>query len=140
MPKSSNISGATEFYCDIHHPEECAIKKKLGILADKWNLSILTLFHLRENEWKVDSANKKRVREKSVVEKKAEDISLSFNQLKKELHSISSKVLAEKLNLLLKENYLNKKEFLLGKMKRTLYSLTEKGKRTKEVLMFIQKK
>ncbi|MEK6845987.1 MAG: winged helix-turn-helix transcriptional regulator [Nanoarchaeota archaeon] len=67
-------------------------------------------------------------------------IKVSFNQIKKELHSISSKVLTERLNLLLLEGYLNRKEFLVGKMKRTLYSLTEKGKNTKEILMFIQKK
>ncbi len=120
-----------KFYCDIHHPEECAIKKKLGILADKWNLSILTLFHLRENERRID---------KKLRDKDKSGISLSFNQIKKELHSISSKVLTERLNLLLLEGYLNRKEFLVGKMKRTLYSLTEKGKNTKEILMFIREK
>ena len=115
------------FYCDFKHPENCQIKKSLSILADKWNLAIISLFHQNLDWLNTDS-------------KLYSDFSLSFNQIKRELQSISSKVLTERLNQLVLENYLHKETFSEGRRKRTLYYLTKKGVLSKEVLILINER
>lgn len=63
-------------------PKKCKIKKEIDILSDKWTVLIIRLYF----------NNKK----------------LTFNELKKQLKPITSKVLSEKLKKLVKEDYLKK--------------------------------
>ncbi len=97
-------------YCRGTDPKKCKIKSELDILGDKWTLVILRLFFI------------------------SQDQTYSFNELKKELKTITSKVLSEKLKKLVDCGYLEKKDINEKKKKRTIYSSLEKVRKLKNII------
>ncbi|MGM5483386.1 MAG: winged helix-turn-helix transcriptional regulator [Nanobdellota archaeon] len=95
--------------------EKCTIYRTLDIIGKKWSLLIILSIYKNKN-------NKKQ-----------------FNSIKKDLHSITSKILSKRLKELEYEEIL-KKEIDSSKIPiNTYYSLTDSGKKLIKIIQDIKK-
>ncbi|MCA9460172.1 MAG: helix-turn-helix transcriptional regulator [Nanoarchaeota archaeon] len=94
--------------------KNCLLYKNLDFLGKKWTIFILLKFY----EEKCDS--------------------ISYSMLKKDLPGITSKIISERLNELVKENILINEKKIVNKVLNSNYKLSQSGEELKDIVIALR--
>lgn len=94
--------------------KNCLLYKNLDFLGKKWTIFILLKFYEEKNEF------------------------INYSSLKNDLPGITSKIISERLNELVKENILINEKKIVNKIMTSNYKLSKGGKELKNIIVSLR--